>query len=63
MRPNVVFDWKERCVTAAIAEHFEEFLVPISVRGRKHEEHDTEVVLNVLLREPVVFLEQFDAPT
>ena len=63
MFPNVVFDGKERRVAAAIAEHFEKLLVPIAVRRGKHQEHNTEVILNVLLREPVVFLEKFDAPT
>ena len=63
MFPKSVLDGEKGGVAAAITEHFEEFLVPISVCGRKHEEHDTEVVLNVLLREPVIFLEQFDAST
>ena len=63
MFSHIVLNGKERGVTATISENLEEFLVSVSVCGGEHEEHDTEMVLNVLLRESVIFFEQLDTTT
>ena len=61
MRLFIIFNRKKRGIPAAIAENLEEFLVSVAVCGGEHEEHYAEMVFDILLRESVVFLEQFDA--
>ena len=61
VRGKIVHVRKEREEPPAVLEHLQLFL-GFAGRGLQHEQHHAEVVLNVLPREGVAPLQQFDAP-